>query len=650
LRVLVGLACALAACGRPDPAPLATVGLVPTAIDFNEDPCKDFYRFACGAWISKTVLEPTESERSLARQPLYNRGTQHLENAIVEMDGSTPAGVFFRTCMDTGALTIAGANAIKPLFAIIDGVVDTPSLIAATAALRRYGIVAPFGILPARGEDVPRRWGLFVYPNGVGLNPATYLSTDSSAVSDVESYRQHVQTMLQLSEAANPSDGAARTISVEKAIAAAWPTGLLPAPVTMSVLELDSRAPGLRFGEYLAAIGVGVDAVEVVAPQTLTAISTELMSRPPEDWRAYLRMRVISSYAPFLSPRILQEVYGYLQRPQPPRRTWCLDGVEAMLWPLVARDFVGRYLPDGNRNSAQDLLAEIARTFDGDLAALTWLDEPTRAEARAKLAAIEALVGQPDVWPALGFEIDESAFGRTIVAATLASNVADLMRVGQPVDRREWPKLSPMVVNAFYVPNLNQVVLPGGILQPSYFSPGGNLAANLGKIGSTMGHEMTHGFDDGGSRFDADGLARDWWTPEVRSTFDARTACLAQQYSAYRPTARGNVNGNRTLGENIADLGGIKLAIRTLRAARKITGPRDGIGGFSEEQLVFLSYGQKFCAVESGEWEEYILTRDSHSPAQYRVNGALRNLPEFAQAFSCDPNATLNTADRCEVW
>jgi endothelin-converting enzyme/putative endopeptidase len=288
-----------------------------------------------------------------------------------------------------------------------------------------------------------------------------------------------------------------------------------------------------------------------------------------------------------------------------------------------------------------------------ELPALGWMDEPTRARAREKLTAIKNKIGYPEAWRNYdALEVDRASFYRSAAAGRAFEVNRDLSKVGKPVDRNEW-FMTPPMVNAYYNPSLNEMAFPAGILQPPFYARGAPDAANYGAIGMVVGHELTHGFDDQGRQYDASGNLRDWWTPAIATEFDRRAACVERQYDGYDAVDGSTdlkLNGKLTLGENIADLGGLKLAFAAYRASRAGKPPEAAAAGFTPEQLFFLSNAQSWCTKIRPEAARMRAQTDPHSPARWRVNGPLSNLPEFAAAFRCPAGSPMVRAERCEVW
>jgi predicted metalloendopeptidase len=414
-------------------------------------------------------------------------------------------------------------------------------------------------------------------------------------------------------------------------------------------------APAWAWDDYFKRLGAeGLGDVDVTAPGFLRGLDKLLASTRPAAWRAYLEWQVLQATAEALPRRFDDEALAMWRilsgQPQrPPRERRCVQATDIALGEALGRLFVARHFTDESRDTVRRMIAAVGDAFDARLGELDWMDEATKARARDKRQRISYLIGSPSTPRAYDFSLDRKVHAANVLAAQAFEVKRRLAKVGKPVDREDW-QLTPSTVDAQHDAQLNRMTFPAGILQPPLFSSRASLAVNMGATGETVGHELTHAFDDAGSQFDADGNLASWWEPETRRRFEARTRCVVDQYSAYEALPGVKINGQLTLGENIADHGGLKLAFRAYRALRSGAAQRLVADGFDEDQQFFLSFGQSQCTKWREQRLRVRLQTDTHSPQKFRVNGSVANLPEFARAFSCAEGKPLNPRQRCEVW
>jgi endothelin-converting enzyme/putative endopeptidase len=386
------------------------------------------------------------------------------------------------------------------------------------------------------------------------------------------------------------------------------------------------------------------------------AAPAELKNVPLAELKTYLRFHLLATAAPLLPERFVQEDFAMKRALTGaakllPRWKRCVRAVDQGMGEALAQPFVSETLGAEGKGRALELIGQIEAAMHENLATLAWMDAPTRARAEEKLALIANKIGYPDVWRNYdALRIDRASYAGNVLAASAFETRRNLAKIGRPVDRGEW-YMSPPTVNAYYDPSMNQMVFPAGILQPPFYSNRATDAVNFGGIGMVMGHELTHGFDDEGRKFDGRGNLVEWWTAAVGAEFEKRATCVEKQFDAYTPIDGLHINGKLTLGENIADLGGLKLAYAAL-TKRLRAQPEPKTGGFTPEQQLFIGYAQAWCGNMRPEMQRMRLKTDPHSPARYRVIGPLSNLPEFAQAFECKPGQAMvrPAAERCEIW
>ncbi|MDQ3097430.1 MAG: M13 family metallopeptidase, partial [Chloroflexota bacterium] len=421
--------------------------------------------------------------------------------------------------------------------------------------------------------------------------------------------------------------------------------------------DLRAQAPGLDWDTYLDALGTREDGVNARQPEFLRECACMAADTPAEEWRTYLRWHLANARAEYL-PKAFEDAdfdffHRYLQGvpEQQPRWKRVLDVVDQRIGEALGQLYVERAFPPEAKEKVLDLVEDLRAALGERIRGLEWMTGPTKEQALRKLAAFRVKMGYPDQWRDYSdLEIDRTyPYAANVAAADAFEMRRILSKLGNPVDRDEW-RMSPPTVNAYYMSSYNEIVFPAGILQPPLFDPDADDAVNYGAIGMVIGHEMTHGFDDSGSKFDWDGNLTEWWTAEDRAEYTHRTDRVVRQFDAYEPIPGEAVNGRLTLGENIADLGGIKIAFAAFQ--RSARSRAHDIDGFTPEQRFFLGCAQGWRSVLRDEAMRVRLATDPHSPAEFRVNGPLSNLPEFFDAFGCESGSAMKRGEevRPSIW
>ncbi|MBC7977998.1 MAG: M13 family metallopeptidase, partial [Myxococcales bacterium] len=417
-------------------------------------------------------------------------------------------------------------------------------------------------------------------------------------------------------------------------------------------------APSFPWGAYLQGLGIpAVTAINVHDPAYYTAIAKLLRTTPPQVLRSYLTATVLREEADDLGKAWVDEAFTMAQlltgvKAQPPRWRRCTNRVDDDLGELLGQSYVKARFAGDAKQRAIDLTKAVLGTMRAELDNLAWMDDPTRAAAKQKLDKMAYLVGFPDTWRRYDFEVKRTDYASNIRAAARWEQARQLAKIGKPVDRFDWG-MTPPTVNAYYDPSLNEIALPAGQLQAPFFGRTFHPAVNFGSTGGgTIGHEMTHGFDDEGSQFDADGNLREWWTKPTREKFHAATQCVVSQYAKYEAVPKVFLDGKLTAGENIADNGGVKLAFQAYQAwkTQQKPPPPPVVEGYTDDQLYFMAYGQSWCSKVTPEALENSAHANPHSPPMWRVNGVIVNQPGFGAAFQCAANTPMNPAKQCRVW
>ncbi len=648
---------------------LAEVGLEAEALDRSVDPCTDFYSFACGGWIKSTTIPGDKPRWVRSFSEIHKRNEADLK-ALLEVAAKAKGeadkvqaklGAFFRACMDEEAIERSKLRPLSPLLRQIRKVRTLEQLRDVVLALHRQQIWVLFSISGDQDYADATRNIAYLDQAGLGLPDRDYYTKQDPKSKTIRAaYELHVARMLRLSgyAKARAKRAAKEVLTIETALAKVSKTRVERRDPRKMYNKIDREgvikaAPRFGWQGYLAGLKLAkVKDISVTAPQFFAGLNRLLGQKKPRELAPYLTWHVLRAYAPVLSKAFVDEAFALRklltgQKEQRPRWKRCVAATDAALGELLAQPFIAKRFAGDSKKVVTQMVHAISKVFGELLDELPWLDAATRKKAHLKLSKMAFLIGYPDSWRRYPFEVG-AVHAKNVQASRRHELARKLARIGRPVDPREW-EMSPPTVNAYYHPQKNHMVFPAGILQPPFYTQGAAVAVNMGAMGMVVGHELTHGFDDQGSRFDAFGNLENWWAKAVRGAFEKRTSCMVEQYGAYQPLPGVKLNGKLTLGENIADAGGVKLAYQAYKALRAGKPPIVA-EGFSEDQLFFLSNAQIWCAKARESFIRLRAQTDPHSPPRFRVNGALSNAPEFAKAFGCKAKAPMAPAKRCEVW
>ena len=646
---------------------LAALGLDPTAMDRSVDPCDDFYQYACGGWLARTEIPADKPAAMRSFIDIEDRNQEFL-HGVLERARTTPGGdplmatlgSYYGACMDEAAVEAAGVAPLAELDAAIAKVKDGKTLADATAALHAVGASALFTFGNVQDAKDARQVIGGLDQGGLGLPDRDYYLKDGLAEKGLrKAYHRYLASLLVL-DGRSPADaakGADQVIALETAIAKVSLDKVARRdPVaTYNRLEragVQKAAPHFAWDRYFAGAGVpDVAAITVGSPAFLKGLDKLVTTTKPEAWRTYLRVHLLGAVAGLLPKRFDDAQFAFIgmltgQAEQQARWKRCVAATDGALGDLTGQVFTRERFSAAAKQAAEGQVHAISDAMRANLDALPWMDDATKQAARAKLDAMTYQIGYPKAWRAPTITIGAS-YAANALAARRAERARLLAKIGKPLDRDDW-QLSAPTVNAYYEPALNGMVFPAGILQPPFFSPTASAQVNLGGMGVVVGHELTHGFVDQGAQYDAQGNLKNWWATATGDEFKARTQCVIKQYDAYEAVPDVHLNGANTVGENIADIGGVKLALRAARALR--SGAPVIADGFTEDQQFFLGFGQAWCAKFRPEIAALLANVDVHSPAQWRVNGSLQATPEFSEAFGCKAGAKMRPAQMCQVW
>lgn len=659
--LLVGAALLLArpqAGAQESPGAASRESENPVSVDSTCDACTDFYQFANQDWLQSTTRPAARSWWGVFFEVQERNDSllhQMMENFARSLDALQPGsnrwmiGAFYSACMDTLQIERLGTRPLLPLLNLVSEVQTADDVAHAIGILDQTNLLAPFSV--SIGPDPRDSDSVLVSigQGGLGL-PARdyYFREDEQSVELRRAYMDHLAKIFSL--LGEPPEKAAReaerVFGIETQLAEASmtreqlrdPGNTYHKLPIESVQEITPHFDWRRYFDQQGAPGP-IPVVNVRQPDWFRAFDRMLVSMPVADWKAYLRWRVVRGSDEELPSAFVHEFLHFNQRvggahAQAPRWRECTGSTRGVLEGPVAQEFVRIAFAPESKARAHEMVETLRRAFRERIIGLTWLSDGTKAHALAKLDALSLKIGYPEKWPDYsGREVYPDRYAENLMLARQHWRRRGWESVGESVDKSGW-RMSPSRVNAQYVRANNEVVFPAAVLQPPFFDSNGDIAANYGAIGAIIGHEMTHAFDDRGRRYDADGNLREWWTPEDTRRFNARAERLVRQYSAYIATDTLRVNGRLTLGENIADLGGLAIAYDALQHALKDQ-PSARVGGYTPEQRFFLAYAQTYRELQSPEFARRRVSVDPHAPGRWRVNGVLANMPAFRAAWGC---------------
>ena len=655
-------------------------------VDRSVDPCTDFFHYACNVRIKSSPMPPDEVFwGSFSKIAKWNDQQLHkaLDEIAAKKTGRTPneqkIGDYYAACMDEKKLDADGVNPIKPDLAMIDKLRSTAELASALAALHtRYRAAwlagdnqtgAPlFGFGQTPDYNDAQSVVAMVDQAGLGLpNRDFYLSKDEKSTKIRADYVAHVAKMLQFTgeSAAQAKADAANILKIETAMATAQMDNISrrdPKNLNnrFSLAQLKSLTPSFNWDTYLKVVGAPAAKVYIVtSPKFFTALDTEIKQQPVDVWKAYLRWNVIHRAADYLGREIEQEDFNfynkglYGQQELAPRWRRCANAIDRDLGEALGQAYVQRAFPPESKARAKQLVNDIEQALGRDIDAVDWMQPETKRAAHAKLAAILDKIGYPDKWRDYSaLRIATDSYLANVQRSTQFEFRRQLNKIGKPLDRYEWT-MTPPTVNAYEDPQYNTINFPAGILQPPFFDAQMSDTVNYAAIGAVIGHEIIHGFDDQGRKFDKDGNLRDWWTEADAKAYDQRGDCIAEEYTQMVPEAGVKQNGRLTQGEDTADNGGIHLALSATEAALKRKGETldtKGEDGLTNLQRFFLSYATIWCGEIRPEAIRTIVLTNPHSIDRFRVNNVVANMPEFTQAFSCKAGQPMVHEKKCRVW
>jgi len=649
-------------------------GIEAADINRGADACSDFYEFANGKWRSDNPIPaamPRWSRRWAAGEAAKDRLHEILDQVSAlpaQPKGSVEQliGDLYGACTNESAINSLGTKPVMPLLSEIDQIRDVAAVQRMIGRFHAMGIRVPFQL--AAGSDNHKPSDVIAQMNAGGLampDRDYYVKPDARFKEAREKYVAHVANVFRLAGAGDASAAAdaASVVRMETRFAEASLDNVAlrdPAATDhkMSFGELQRLAPTFNWIAYYKQAGLTPAPLNVAEPKFLQAFSRDLTAEPVAQWRTYLKWHLLNSAAPSLSDDFVREDFAfngaYLNGATEMKPRWkrCVEMTDSLLGEALGKKYVEKYFPPEAKARMQELVKNLLSAMGETIQGLDWMSADTKRRAAEKLSTFYPKIGYPDRWKDYSeVPISRTTFWEDVLAGRAFNVRDDLSTIGKPVDRGRWG-MTPPTSDAYYNPLLNEIVFPAGILQPPAFSPDANDAVNYGAIGVVIGHEISHGFDDQGAQYDAQGRLSDWWTPEDLKKFQARTDCVVRQFDNYFVEPGIHHNGKLVLGESIGDLAGAKIAYRAFQIAQRGKEPIPTIDGFTPEQQFFIAWGQFRGDAVRPEFARTMVQGDPHPIGKFRVIGPLSNLPEFAQAFSCKPDAPMvrAPAERCEVW
>jgi len=670
----VGMLRAGQATGSPKGSAAESHGVDLKILDKTCKPCEDFFNFANGEWLKKNPVPAAYPSWGRFNE-LSERNREQLRGILegAAADSKAPSGSnaqkigdFYASCMDEKQINAAGAKPLEPEFARIAALASVADLQAEIARLQRSGVGGLFNFGSTQDMKDSTRVIGGADQGGLGLPDRDYYTkTDDKSKEIRGQYQDHIAKMLGLvgDDAPKAAAEAKIILDLETKLAEASLTNVERRDPEktyhkMSRPELRTLTPNWSWDTYFQEIGYSnIDSVDVSAPKFFETMSRELTEIPIGDWKIYFRWHLVNAAAPWLSQPFVDEDFNFKGRVLQgtkellPRWKRCVSATDRQLGEALGQIYVEKYFPPKAKARAQEIVGHLIDALRDDLQTLPWMGPATRQQALAKLSTFVRKIGYPDKWRDYSsYKVDRISYASNQMRGSEFAFKRDLNKIGKPVDRTEWD-MTPPTVNAYYNAEMNEIVFPAGILQPPFFDPDADDASNYGGMGAVIGHEMTHGFDDEGRKFDAQGNLRDWWTPEDEKNFNERAQCVKKQLESYKVQGDLHENGDLVLGESIADLGGLNIAYRALEKELGDNRP-PSIGGFTTEQRFFLAYTQIWAATDRPEFERLMLNTNPHPLGRLRAIAAPSNMQAFSRAFGCKEGDALvrPPAIRCQIW
>jgi putative endopeptidase len=655
-----------------EPKPLRSFDL--SAIDKTADPCTDFYAYACGNWRKNNPI-PGDQARWGRFNELSerNRYLLYVDLNNAASDPKTPLqkkyGDFYAACMNSDLADQLGDKPLQPALESIEALSSKDQLAALVAQLQVKDNTSTFFHFGSEQDqkDSTRQIAA-LYQGGLSLPDRDYYIVDDARMTKIR--QQYKEYMVSLFKLAGDNDEKASSeadsvLAIETALAkGSTPRVDLRDPDKtyhlQPVSNLKTLAPDFQWSAYLSRVPAPrIDELNVGTPDFFKGMNEAIDHENLDAIKSYLRFHVLNSAAPWLSSSFSELNYGFFQKTltgqaeQSARWKRCTSLTDRALGEAVGQDWVKEHFPPQAKDNMEKLVAALEKALGEDIQSLPWMTPATKKEAELKLEAFRRKIGYPEKWRDYSsLEVKRDDLIGNLERSTAFEYAYDLNKIGKPVDEKEWG-MTPPTVNAYYDPSNNDINFPAGILQPPFYDVTKDPAVNFGAIGVVIGHEMTHGFDDEGSKYDPQGNVKNWWTPDDLKAFDQRTGCEVNEYGSFEPVPGQKLNGKLTLGENTADNGGLRIAYQALMSTLAQEGGNAKtaqLDGYTPEQRFFIAFAQVWCENRSDQYARVAARVDPHSPGMYRTNGAVQNFDEFGKAFGCHKGQPMMAENPCVVW
>jgi putative endopeptidase len=643
-------------------------------MDQKVQACTDFYEYANGAWRANNPI-PASMDRWSRRWAAGESNKEQLRTILDEESAKTNqpkgsvnqlVGDFYGACTDLSKVNQAGIKPVQPLLADIGSMKDQADVQKMIGRLGDIGVSVPFGLNAASDNHNPSQVIADISAGGLGLPDRDYyVKTEERFQQARAKYLIHVANMFKLAgySDADAQKAATSVMQFETALAKATLDNVArrdpeATDHKTTFAELQKLTPQFDWNGYFQAAKMPEIPLNVQEPKFLDEFNRQLTTTPLADWKTYLKWQLLHQSAPYLSQAFVDENFDFYQKTLAgvgelkPRWKQCVEATDLFLGEAVGQEYVARYFPPEAKARAREMVKNILAAMSETVSQLDWMTPATKTKAEEKIATFNVKVGYPDKWKDYSsVSISRGAYFEDVVAASAFLVTDDRSTIGKPVNRGRWG-MTPPTSNAYYNPLLNEIVFPAGILQPPAFSVKATDAVNYGAIGVVIGHEISHGFDDQGAQFDAQGRLNNWWTEEDLKKFQAKTGCVAKQFDGYYIEPNIHHNGKLVLGESIGDLAGVKIAYLAFQNSQKGKPPAPNIDGFTPDQQFFIAWGQFRGDATRPETQRLMVQGDPHPVAKYWVIGPLSNFPQFQQAFSCKSDSSMVRPEdqRCVVW
>jgi len=662
---------ALHSCGKSENDQPMQSGIIKKNMDTLVKPGDNFEAYVNGAWLKKTQI-PADKSSYGAFDVIYDQSQADVK-AIIESaakskasDGSNEQkiGDLYASYMDQAARDAKGISPLQPEFNTIDAIANYQDLAGFFGKANRDGNMYPWSISVTQDFKKPTEYALMTWQGGIGLPEKEYYTLADAKSKEIRAkYVIHIQNMLTLANVADPAGNAAKIMALETQIANAHmkkeDTRNTAALYNVyQTADLKQLMPDFDWTIYLKNAGIEKQKSVIISQVEYQKVLNNIIKNTPLDvWKVYLKWGVIHGAATSLTDKIDQENFAFYGKTlygiQKQREQWRrgVENVNGTLGEIVGKEYVAKHFPAEAKERMTALVKNLLKAYEESIKKLDWMSPETKKQALEKISKFNPKIGYPDKWRDYSkLKISKSDLYGNLQRAAAFEYERSIDKLGKPVDKDEWG-MNPQTVNAYYNPSLNEIVFPAAILQPPFFDLKADDAVNYGGIGAVIGHEIGHGFDDQGATFDGDGVMRDWWTAKDLEAFKQRTTALVDQYNSFKVFPDLNVNGAFTLGENIGDLGGLSIAIKAYKMS--LNGKKSPVlDGFTGEQRVFLGWGQVWLNKDREEALRNQVASDPHSPSKFRINGTIRNVPEFYEAFSVKAGDSLFIAPekRVKIW